>query len=386
MIISLLEASVKSLKRIESDSMFVFFALFGFLFILIGTVGLLIKAIFKKSKRKFGILALVGIAMFIVAVVISPDDIEPEKENADSVEQTSTDEPVETKKEAPEKESVEEIEKPEKTISKEVEEKSVPVVVPSKNNSSKVTPEKLKDSTGTSGTTARIPVELVKVIDGDTIKIIYNGKEQNVRYLLIDTPETNHPRLGKQPFGDEAKARNKELIESGTLEIEFDVGERFDKYNRLLAYIYVDGKNIQKILLSEGLARVAYIYPPNTRYVDPYEKTQAIAKEKKLGIWSVEDYATDTGFNAQAVKEQPAEPAPQKATPAPNSLKTEQPVVPVPAPAPAPAAKPTPPVQSTEFFQNCTELRKTYPNGVPSSHPAYQSKMDRDKDGFACER
>ncbi|PIC87436.1 hypothetical protein CSV72_03625 [Sporosarcina sp. P20a] len=309
----------------------------------------------------------------MVAVVISPDDIEPEKEKADSVEQTPTDEPVETKKKAPEKESVEEIEKPEKKISKDVEEKSVPVVMPSKNHSSKVTPEKLKDSTETSGTTARIPVELVKVIDGDTIKIIYNDKEQNVRYLLIDTPETNHPRLGKQPFGDEAKARNKELIESGTLEIEFDVGERFDKYNRLLAYIYIDGKNVQKILLSEGLARVAYIYPPNTRYVDPYEKTQAIAKEKKLGIWSVEDYATDTGFNAQAVKEKPAEPAP-------NSLITEQPV------APAPAAKPSQPVQSTEFFQNCTELRKTYPNGVPSSHPAYQSKMDRDKDGFACER
>ncbi|ARJ40332.1 hypothetical protein SporoP8_01485 [Sporosarcina ureae] len=254
----------------------------------------------------------------------------------------------------------------------------MPVVVPQKNDSSTVTPKKLQDSTDTSGTTARIPVELVKVIDGDTIKILYNGKEQNVRYLLIDTPETNHPRLGKQPFGDEAKARNKELIESGTLEIEFDVGERFDKYDRLLAYIYVDGKSLQKVLLSEGLARVAYIYPPNTRYVDSYEKTQAIAKEKKLGIWSVEDYATDSGFNAQVVKEKPAELAPEKETSAPHSVKTEQPV--------APVAKPTPPVQNTEWFQNCTELRKTYPNGVPSSHPAYQLKMDRDKDGFACER
>lgn len=39
-----------------------------------------------------------------------------------------------------------------------------------------------------------------------------------------------------------------------------------------------------------------------------------------------------------------------------------------------------------EFFKNCTELTKQYPNGVPSTHPAYQSKMDRDKDNFACER
>ena len=40
----------------------------------------------------------------------------------------------------------------------------------------------------------------------------------------------------------------------------------------------------------------------------------------------------------------------------------------------------------SEVFANCTELRKKYPNGVPSDHPAYQPKMDRDKDNFACER
>jgi micrococcal nuclease len=43
-------------------------------------------------------------------------------------------------------------------------------------------------------------------------------------------------------------------------------------------------------------------------------------------------------------------------------------------------------VSTTENFANCTELREVYPNGVDSSHPAYQSKMDRDKDNFACER
>lgn len=37
-------------------------------------------------------------------------------------------------------------------------------------------------------------------------------------------------------------------------------------------------------------------------------------------------------------------------------------------------------------FKNCTELRKFYPDGVPSDHPAYASKHDRDNDGWACER
>lgn len=40
---------------------------------------------------------------------------------------------------------------------------------------------------------------------------------------------------------------------------------------------------------------------------------------------------------------------------------------------------------ASENFQNCTELRKVYPAGVPKGHAAYQSKMDRDNDNFACE-
>lgn len=152
---------------------------------------------------------------------------------------------------------------------------------------------------GTSGTTDQIPVELVKVIDGDTIKIIYQGQEKNVRYLLIDTPETNHPRLGKQPFGEEAKQRNAELLKNGKLTIEFDVGERIDKYGRLLAYIYIDGESVQTKLLEEGLARVAYVYPPNTRYLTLFEKAQKKAQKREDGIWSVENYAKDDGFHSE---------------------------------------------------------------------------------------
>lgn len=37
-------------------------------------------------------------------------------------------------------------------------------------------------------------------------------------------------------------------------------------------------------------------------------------------------------------------------------------------------------------YKNCTELRKDHPRGVPKGHCAYQSRMDRDKDDWACER
>lgn len=247
-------------------------------------------------------------------------------------------------------------------------------VVKEQDKNGSVNQTKPVNKTDTSGTTAQVPVKLVKTIDGDTIKVLYNGEERNVRYLLIDTPETNHPRLGKQPFGEEAKERNRQLVNSGTLTLEFDVGERFDKYDRLLAYVYVDGKSVQETLLAEGLARVAYVYPPNTRHLTPFEEVQAVAKKKGVGIWSVENYATDSGFDSDVVASNPVQ----------NSGETSsKPVTPPKTNTPTTQPSST---SGQEWFKNCTELRVKYPNGVPEGHAAYQSKMDRDKDGYACER
>ncbi|ALS76717.1 nuclease [Planococcus rifietoensis] len=157
------------------------------------------------------------------------------------------------------------------------------------------------DPTDTGGTAGKTAVEVTEVIDGDTVKIIYEGKETTVRYLLVDTPETNHPRFGEQPFGPEATQRNRELIEQAQqIEIEFDVGDRFDDYDRLLAYFYADGESIQEQLLEEGFARVAYIFPPNTRYVDEFRDAESDAKNAEIGIWEYENYSTDRGFNAEA--------------------------------------------------------------------------------------
>lgn len=161
----------------------------------------------------------------------------------------------------------------------------------------------LSDFIDTGGSNSQIPIEVLSVIDGDTIRIMYDGEETTVRYLLIDTPETNHPRLGEQPLGKEATAENRRLIESGDVTIEFDVGDRLDDYGRLLAYLYVDGESVQQQLLETGHARVAYVFPPNTRCLDDFEDAEQLAKEQKMGIWEYENYATDRGFDSNAVTE-----------------------------------------------------------------------------------
>lgn len=147
-----------------------------------------------------------------------------------------------------------------------------------------------------------VDVTLDRAVDGDTIKVTYNGNVDTVRYLLIDTPETKKPNSCVQPYGEDASKRNKELVNSGKLQLEFDKGDRRDKYGRLLAYVYVDGKSVQETLLKEGLARVAYVYEPNTKYIDQFKKDEQEAKSEKLSIWSKNGYVTDRGFNG-CVKE-----------------------------------------------------------------------------------
>lgn len=152
-----------------------------------------------------------------------------------------------------------------------------------------------------------LKAKVISVTDGDTIKAEINGQVESVRFLLVDTPETNHPRLGEQPFGQEAKAFTKQMLEGKTVLLEKDVSDR-DKYGRLLYYLYVDGKSVQEELLQNGLARVAYVYAPNTKYVDQYYAIQKKAQELGVGIWSVENYTQEDGFHEEVIEGQQPEP------------------------------------------------------------------------------
>ncbi|MXQ51905.1 thermonuclease [Salinicoccus hispanicus] len=196
-------------------------------------------------------------------------------------------------------------------------------------------------------TEGRIPVTVSSFIDGDTTRFNFNGEEASFRYLLIDTPETNHPRVGAQPFGKEASARTKEILEAASLiEVEFDVGPEQDHYDRYLAYIYADGEMVNETLVREGLAQVKYINPPNTKYLEQLEAAEVEAEAAAIGIWSL-----DHPYDSDVYQEESG-----------NDIRDQQ-----------------------ENFANCTELRQVYPEGVYADHAAYQLKMDGNKDGHACE-
>lgn len=151
----------------------------------------------------------------------------------------------------------------------------------------------------------------VRVVDGDTLIATINGEEEYIRLLLVDTPETKHPDKEVQPFGPEASELMKKTFSpSNPIKVEFGTEKR-DKYDRLLAYVYTkDGLMFNKVLLEKGLARVAYVYPPNDKYVEEFHEIESEAKNKKIGIWSIDGYVTEKGFNAKAVPVSPKDNEP----------------------------------------------------------------------------
>ncbi|MFZ3613178.1 thermonuclease family protein [Enterococcus faecalis] len=143
----------------------------------------------------------------------------------------------------------------------------------------------------------RIPADFVRHVDDDTTVLRIDRKEQKVRFLLVDTPETVNPKTKVQPFGLEASKRTKELLSTASeITFEYDSGDKIDRYGRVLGYIFVDGTLLQKTLVSEGLARVAYVKEPNTKYLLELEEAQEKAKNESLGIWSIPGYVTERGY------------------------------------------------------------------------------------------
>lgn len=147
-----------------------------------------------------------------------------------------------------------------------------------------------------------------RVVDGDTIKVTLkdSGETVSLRLLLIDTPESVKPGVDPQPYSIDASNYAKELIKAGdTVYIEYDSGDKTDKYDRHLCYLWFYDKDdsqwkmFNETMVEKGLARVGYIYSQK-RHLDTLYAAQDIAKANKLNIWSVDGYVTDSGFDVDA--------------------------------------------------------------------------------------
>jgi len=129
---------------------------------------------------------------------------------------------------------------------------------------------------------------VARVIDGDTVELDDGSR---VRYLMIDTPESTQ---GKDDcFGTESTELNRMLVEGKTVTLRYDE-ECTDRYDRLLAYIEVDGREINSLMVERGAACVLHIPPNGVDRVDEFEALEDEAREAMVGVWGAcEDVTCD---------------------------------------------------------------------------------------------
>jgi len=125
---------------------------------------------------------------------------------------------------------------------------------------------------------------VTRTVDGDTVHVRTARGDDTVRLLGVDTPETHHPTKGVQCFGPEAAAFTERRLTGRRVQLELDVEHR-DVYGRLLAYVIVDGRRFNDVLLARGYARLLVI-PPNGMHGKAMLGEELAARRAGRGLWS----------------------------------------------------------------------------------------------------
>jgi micrococcal nuclease len=124
---------------------------------------------------------------------------------------------------------------------------------------------------------------VTRVVDGDTVEVRLEGREEDVRYIGVDTPETVKPDTPVQCFGPQASRFNHALVERRRVRLVFGA-ERRDVYGRLLAYVYLGDRFVNAELVRRGLARTLTI-PPNDRFAARLKELEIAAARGGRGLW-----------------------------------------------------------------------------------------------------
>lgn len=128
---------------------------------------------------------------------------------------------------------------------------------------------------------------VVRVVDGDTIEVDVDGRDERVRLIGIDTPESVKPESPVECFGPEASKYTESLLPEGTaIRLERDVEAR-DPFDRLLAYVYRvdDGLFVNLEIVRQGYAQPLTI-PPNVAHADDFVDAARSAEADDVGLWA----------------------------------------------------------------------------------------------------
>jgi micrococcal nuclease len=144
------------------------------------------------------------------------------------------------------------------------------------------------DDLGGDSSSARV----VRVVDGDTIHVRVHHREESVRLLGIDTPETHKPGTPIECGGPQASAHLAAIAPAGTpVKLEADpTQDREDRYGRTLAYVRLpDGRLAEDAQLQAGWATV-YVFEGDPVALDSeFRRSQTAARKALRGVWAACD-------------------------------------------------------------------------------------------------
>ena len=219
---------------------------------------------------------------------------------------------------------------------------------------------KAESSRSSSPSQSRTRYRVIRVVDGDTVKVDINGGE-SVRVIGIDAPESVHPNQPVECGGVEASAKARAMLSGKRVSLDFDSTQgRRDKYDRLLAYVGVPGVgDFGEAMLRAGHAE-EYTYAAPYRRQATYRRAEQQARSAGRGMWGS---CSQAQRPTSAPTSTPTSAVPTSVAPQPTPTYT-------PPPAPKPAA-PKPPVNSAPgpgwtndaLTPGYTGCRQGYPGG-----------------------
>jgi endonuclease YncB( thermonuclease family) len=137
----------------------------------------------------------------------------------------------------------------------------------------------------------RRSARVVRVIDGDTLRVRLSSRRQiTVRLIGIDTPETKRPGVAVECGGTPASAYMRRIAFQGSRgRLVTLVGDpsqdATDRYGRTLAYVDASGKgDLGQLMLRSGWASVYVFKTPFARLAS-YDAEAGQVKARRAGVW-----------------------------------------------------------------------------------------------------
>ena len=130
--------------------------------------------------------------------------------------------------------------------------------------------------------------KVLRVVDGDTIDISYNGKKERIRMLCVNTPESVHPDQSKNTeMGRKASKYTDKRLSNKYVSLEFEQRKR-GNYGRLLAYVILEGNNFNLELVKKGWSPYYTKYGNSEKHHAEFVSAEKEARTNGMNIWALD--------------------------------------------------------------------------------------------------